>query len=90
MIMTIGMSAHNSLMSCEVLTAKLLAQLLCLIYCQAVLNSIARVKADYVVMTFDVAPTSVFAILDIGFHTGNGEIIFSAVQGHKATVISRD
>ena len=90
MIISVGMCANYRLMPCEMFLAKLLAQLLCLIYCQAVLNTVARVKTDYVVMAFDIAPTVVFAILEIGFHTGNGEIIFSAVQGHKAAVFTRD
>ena len=47
-IVTVGVGADNSLMSCEMLAAKLLAQLLCFIYCQTVLNAVAWVKADYV------------------------------------------
>ena len=65
MIMTIGMSADNSLMSCEMFAAKLLAESLCAVNCQAVLNTITRVKTDYVVVAFDIAPIVVFAVMQI-------------------------
>ena len=64
-IVTVGVGADNRLMSRKMLAAKLLAQLLCLIYCQAALNSISRVKADYVMVAFNVAPATVFAVLKI-------------------------
>ncbi len=64
-IVTVGVGADDSLMSCEVLMAKLLAQLLHAVNCQAVLNTISRVKTDYVVVDFNIAPIAVFAILKI-------------------------
>ena len=78
-IVTVGMCADNSLMPCKMLAAELLAESLCAVNCQAVLNTISRVKTDYVVVRLNVAPTSVFAILKIGFHTGNSEIIIAAI-----------
>ena len=88
--MTIGVSADNRLMPCEMLLTKLLAQHLRSVNRQTVLNPISRVKADYVVMGFNVAPTAIFVVLEIGFHTGNGEIIFVAIQSSEATVFARD
>ena len=89
-VVTVGMCADNSLMPCEMVAAKLLAESLGAVNRQPILNSIARVKADYVVMGFNVAAGAILAILKIRLHTGDSEIIFSAVQGRKATVISRN
>ena len=63
MIMTVGMCANNRLMPCEMVAAKLLAESLCAVNCQSVLNAVAWVKTDYVVMTFDVATGAILAIL---------------------------
>ncbi len=90
MIMTVGAGADNSLMSCEMVAAKLLAESLRMVNRQAVLNAIAWVKADYVVMTFDVAPTAVFAVMQIRLHTGDCKVIVTAIQSGEAAIFARD
>ena len=78
-IVTVGVGADNSLMPCEMVAAKLLAESLGAVNCQAVLNTITRGKTDDVVVGFDVTPTAIFAVLEIGFHTGDCEIIIAAI-----------
>ncbi len=79
MIVTVGMCADNRLMPCEMLLAKLLAESLGAVNRQPTLNAVAWVKTDYVVMIFSVSLTSVFAVLEIGFHTGDCEVIIAAI-----------
>ena len=78
-VVTVGVSADDCLMLCEMFAAKLLAESLGSVNRQAVLNSIARIKADYVMVAFNVAPTAIFSISEIGFHTGDCEIIIAAI-----------
>ena len=88
-IMSIGMRANDRLISCKMFAAKFLAQRLRAVNRQTVLNSITRVKTDYVVVGFDVAPTAIFAVMQIRLHTGSSKIIFATIQGHKTQQFSR-
>lgn len=64
-IVTVAVCTNNRLMSRKMLTAKLLAKSLSAVNRQSIFGTIARIKADYVVMTFDITTTAVFAVMQI-------------------------
>ncbi len=70
--------------------AKFLAQRLCLINGQAVVRSVPWVEADDVVVGFHIFPLLVFAIAEIGAHTGYSKIFPAAVQSGKAVALTGD
>ena len=72
------------------LFAKFLAQRLCLINGQAVVRSVPWVEADDIVVGLHIFPFLVFAIAEIGAHTGYGKIFIAAVQRGKAVVLTGD
>ena len=65
MIVIVGVGANDGLMSCKMLAAELFTGSLGAVNSQPILNAVAWVKADYVVVGFDVATTAVFAVLEI-------------------------
>ena len=89
-IVTIGVSANDCMMPCEMLAAKLLAESLGAVNRQPILNAVARVKADYVMVAFNVAPTAIFAVMQIRLHTSDGEIFTAAIQSGETAVFTRD
>ena len=90
MIVTVGVGADDSLMSCKMLAAKLLAQLLRSVNRQAVFNAVAWVKADYVMVAFNIAPTAVFAVMQIRLHTRDCKVIVTAIQSSEAAIFARN
>ena len=90
MVMTIRMSADQSLMSGEMLPAEIGAKLLGFIHCQPIFYSISRIKADDIVVTFHITPLVVFAVFEIGPHTGNCKIFIAAEDGLHPKVITGD
>ena len=59
--MTVRMGTDNRLMTWKLLPAKLLAKLLRLIHGQPVVRAVPWVKADDVVMAFDILALLIFA-----------------------------
>ena len=89
-IVSVRVGADNGLVSGEMLFAKFLAQRLCLINGQAVVRSVPWVEADDIVVGLHIFPFLVFAIAEIGAHTGYGKIFIAAVQRGKAVVLTGD
>ena len=83
------LGADYGLVSGEVFFTKSLAQLLRPVNGQAVVRPVPWVKADNVVVAFHILPLLVFAIAEIGAHTGNGKIFPAAVQRCYAVIIPR-
>ena len=81
------MGAYKGLVSGEMLFTELLAQLLRMVYGQAVVCPVPWVKADDIVVAFHIFPFLVFLIAEIGSHTGNGEILVPAVKGRNAVIL---
>ena len=89
-VVSVRVGADNGLVSGEMLFAKFLAQRLCLINGQAVVRSVPWVEADDIVVGLHIFPFLVFAIAEIGAHTGYGKIFIAAVQRGKAVVLTGD
>ena len=88
-VVSVRMGADYGLVSGEVCFTKSLAQLLRPVNGQAVVRPVPWVKADNVVVAFHILPLLVFAIAEIGAHTGNGKIFPAAVQRCYAVIIPR-
>ena len=89
-IVSVRVGADNGLVSGEVGGTKSLAQLLRPVNGQAVVCPVPWVKADNVVVAFHILPLLVFAIAEIGAHTGNGKIFLAAVQRSYAVILAGD
>ncbi len=79
-VMSVRVGAYKGLVSGEMLFTKLLAQLLCLVYNQAIVGSVTGVKTDNVMVALYVLPLLVLAVFQIGMHTRYGEIFITAIQ----------
>ena len=89
LVMPVRVGADNRLMTGKLLPAKPFAKLLRLIHGQPVVRAVPRVKADDVMMALDVLALLIFAIAEVGAHTGNRKIILAAVQRGNAVILSR-
>ena len=88
-VMPVRVGAYKGLVSGEMLFTELLAQLLRLVYGQAVVCPVPWVKADDIVVAFHIFPFLIFLIAEIRPHTGNSEILAPAVEGRNAVVLPR-
>ena len=88
-VVSVRVGADNGLVSWEMLFTELLAQLLRLVYGQAVVCPVPWVKADDIVVAFHIFPFLVFLIAEISPHTGNSEILAPAVEGRNAVILPR-
>ena len=89
LVMPVRVGADNRLMTGKLLPAKPLAKLLRLVHGQPVVRAVPWVKADNVMVALDVLALLVFAIAEIGAHTGNRKIFLAAVQRGNAVILSR-
>ena len=67
-VVSVRVGADKGLVSGEMLSAKLLAQLLRPVYGQSVVRAVPWVKADDVVVALYVLPFLVLAVFQIGAH----------------------
>ena len=87
-VVTVRVRADQSLVTGEMLFAKLESQRLCPIHRQSVFFRISRIKTDNVVMGLHIAAGEIFVISEIGFHAGNGKILIAAENGIDAVVLA--
>ncbi|CAI3573623.1 hypothetical protein CNEO3_1570001 [Clostridium neonatale] len=71
------------------LFAELFPQLLRQVYGQAVVCAVPWVKADDIVVDFDIFPFLVFVIAEIRPHTSDSKILAPAVEGRNAVILPR-
>jgi hypothetical protein len=79
-VMPVRVGAYQRLVSGEMLSTKLLAQLLRPVYGQAIVGSVTGVKTDDIMVAFHVLPLLVLAVFQIGAHTRYGEIFPAAIR----------
>ena len=79
-VVPVGVGADDCLMTGKVFFTEIFAKCLCHIYGQAVVGYVLWVKADDVVMAFDILPFLIFAVTQIGSQTGNCKILLAAVE----------
>ena len=70
------------------LFAKIESKLLCPIHRQSTFFRISRIKTDDVMMGLYITAGKIFIIGEIGFHTGNGEILIAAEDGIDAIILA--
>ena len=87
-VMTIRMGTDQSLMSGKMFPAEIGTKLLSLIHCQTIFCSISRIKADDIVVTFHITSLVVFAVSEVGPHTGNCKIFIAAENRFYSKVIT--
>ena len=75
LVMPVRVSADNRQMTRKLLPAKSLAKFLRLIHGQPVVRVVQWVEADGAMVTLNALALLVFAIAEIGAHTGNRKII---------------
>lgn len=68
--------------------AEIDTKLLGLIHCQRIFCSVSRIEADDIVVTFYITPLVVFAVFEIGPHTGNCKIFIAAENRFHSKVIT--
>ena len=79
LVMPVRVGADDRLMTGKLLPAKPFAKLLRLVHGQPVVRAVPWVKADDVMVAFDILALLILAIAEIGSHTGNRKIFFAAV-----------
>ena len=89
LVMPVRVGADNRLMTGKLLPAEPPAKLLRLIYGQPVVRAVPWVKADDVMMAFDILALLIHAIAEVGAHTGNCKIFLAAVQRGNTVILSR-
>ena len=89
-VVPVGVCTDDGLMTGKVFLAEFLSKTLCQIYGQSVIGNILGIKADDIVMTFDIFPFLIFAIAEVGSQTGNRKIFVTAVQCRNAVILSWD
>ena len=88
-VMPVRVGADKGLVSGELLPAKLFAKFLRLIYGQAVVRPVPRVKGNDIVVALYIFLFLILAIPQIGAHTGDCKIFFAAVHCGNAVVLPR-
>jgi len=81
MVVPIRVSADDGGMTGEIFRTKLQAKCLCLFHGQAVVGCISGVKADDILVTFDITMLGVLAILAVCQQTGRCEREIAALKG---------
>ena len=89
-VVPVRVGAYQGLVSGEMRLTKSLAQLLRPVNGQAVVCPVPWVKGNDIVVAFHIFPLLVFAIAEIGAHTGNGKILAAAVQRGNAVILPRN
>ena len=89
-VVAVRVGADQGLVSGELLGAEPLPQCLGLVHRQAVVGTVPGVKGQDVVMALYVLPPLIFAIAEVGPHTGHGEVLPAAVQRRNAVVLAGD
>ena len=88
-VVSVRMGADNGLMTGKMLGTKFLSQCLRPIYGQTVVRAVPWVKGNDIVVAFHIFPLLIFAVAEIGAHTGNGKIFFAAVQRGDSVILPR-
>ena len=88
-VVSVRVGAYQGLVSGEMRLTKSLAQFLRPVYGQSVVRPVPWVKGNDVVMAFHIFPLLVFAVPQIGAHTGNGKILAAAVQRCYSVIVPR-
>ena len=78
-VVSVGMCTDDGLMTWKVFLAEFLAKALCQIYVQSVVGYILGIKADDIVMAFDIFSFLIFTVTEVSTETGNRKIFVSAV-----------
>lgn len=81
MVVPIGVSADDGRMTGEVFFAEFQAKCLCLIHGQPVVGCISGVKADDILVTFDITMPGILAILAVCQQTGRCKREIAALKG---------
>ena len=89
-VVTVGMCADDCLMTRKVFFAEFLAKALRQIYVQSMIGNILGIKADNIVMAFDIFTLLIFAVTEVGSQTRNRKIFVTAVQRGNAVILSWD
>ena len=88
-VMPVRVGADKGLVSGELLFTKPLAQLLRTVNGQPIVRAVPWVKADDIVVALYIFLFLIFAIPQIGAHTGDCKIFFAAVHCGNAVVLPR-
>ena len=86
-VVSVRVGADNGLVSGEVCFTKSLAQLLRPVNGQSVVCPVPWVKGNDIVVAFHIFPLLIFAVAEIGAHTGNGKIFLAAVQRGYSVIL---
>ena len=89
-VVSVRVGAYKGLVSGEMLFTKPLAQLLRPVCGQAVVGTVAGVKANDVMVALYVLPFLVFPIAEICPHTGDGKILPITIQRGQPVVLAGD
>ena len=81
MVVPIGVSADDGRMTGEVFLAECQAKCLCLFHGQAVVGCISWVKADDILVAFDITMLGILAILAVRQQTGRCKREIAALKG---------
>ena len=87
MVVPIRVSADDGGMTGEVFFAEFQAKCLCLFHGQAVVGCISWVKADDILVTFDITMLGVLAILAVCQQTGRCKREIRRTQGYRGCTI---